>query len=197
MAEHFGRAKMVHTSVMYGDLALARDAARGLASGPEPGGLPPGSEPFILELREAAASAAMAQDFAGAALAAGWMARTCGECHQAQHVELKPGVSSRPEGPRELTAHMQRYRWAVDRMWEGVIGPSEASWAAALAVLESEPPDVTELVDRGVGYAAALAQRVPELAREGRSAGDVSPRSEVFGQLLAACADCHEQARDW
>lgn len=198
MAEHFSRAKLVHTSLIYGELELARQSARGLVGRPAPAGLAGAVTTHHDRLREAAIEVANATGFESASLGAGQMADACGACHAASGVGPRPRATTPPPARAEAIAvHMQRYKWAVDRMWESLIGESEPAWLAGLEVLSAEPPDLRELQDEEAGYTAALAARVAELATAGERLDDRRSRSQLFGQLLTACTDCHQAARRW
>ena len=84
---------------------------------------------------------------------------------------------------------MARHAWAVDRLWEGMIGPDDDRWAAGLDVLAATPLPFTPLTD-----APALAAGLRELARAqlaNRSATGLDDRARAYGEILVMCAACH------
>jgi len=76
---------------------------------------------------------------------------------------------------------------ATDRLWEGLIFPSDTSWSSGMDVLQDAPR-----LDSDVADVAAAARHLRELARTGRSAG-LEQRGAVFAHVLTTCAGCHER----
>jgi cytochrome c556 len=120
----------------------------------------------------------------------GRMGVACGSCHTALDAGVNYPIVEPPASSPAPQAHMQRHAWAVDRLWEGLAAPSDASWRAGAGALTHMP------VDFGTNdQANRLAQRVHELSAKASSATQPKARAEVYGQLLETCALCHGALR--
>ena len=198
MYGHFGHASEVQNAMIQGDLDAVRAPAQWLAEHDAMDGLPKGSDAYLGQLRQAAAQAVDAPDLPTAAKATAAIARACGACHGRYDVgpRFTPGAGPPAEGA-SVSAHMIRHVWAADRMWEGLIGPSEASWAAGARGLSEaplEPQEVTDDAER-VPAASELAHSVHDLgARAQRTTGGAA-RAEIYGELLTSCSSCHSLVR--
>ena len=91
-------------------------------------------------------------------------------------------------------ASMRRHQWAMDRLWDALVVPSDDAWnAGALALAEA--PLVPEQLTPSKSPAprvAELAQTVHDLGLKAASADRGDARAEVYGELLATCAECHK-----
>jgi len=90
---------------------------------------------------------------------------------------------------------MQRHQWAMDRLWEGLIGPSDAAWNRGTAMLSEEPLHAAD-VSAGVTADEAdalesIAREIHELGAAGARLTGLNDRSQVYGRILGLCADCH------
>jgi hypothetical protein len=140
-----------------------------------------------------------AEDIEAAARAAAGLADTCGDCHAAVALDAPftppsppPAITSRD--PRQ---RMRRHQWAADRMWEAMVGHSDAAWTAAAAALADPalaradfPPEVEVDADPEV-----VAQRLQALGASAARVSGWDDRAAVYGQFLATCAVCHEDGR--
>lgn len=86
---------------------------------------------------------------------------------------------------------MQRHQWAADRLWEGLIGPSDAAWSRGIRMLAEAPLHGTEPSWDTASDGDELARRVHELGSEAASALLPHARATVYGEMLGLCADCH------
>jgi hypothetical protein len=84
---------------------------------------------------------------------------------------------------------MNRHVWALDRMWEGLIAPSDAAWRAGAVALADAP---LHFSGQSNEQANQLAAKVHELAGSARSASSAKDRAGVYGELLQTCSLCHE-----
>jgi mono/diheme cytochrome c family protein len=193
MFEHFARAGVIQTAVIRADLEGVRPAARLLAEDEGAEGLPSASEPYLANFRQQAGTVAAAETLDDAAVAAARLFRSCGACHEA----LPGGPSftlgdSAPADPDPL-AHMSRHLWAVDRMWAGLVGPSEVAWAEGLESLQDDPLQAEELPG-GTAREDDVEEMAEQLHREAyyaKQAADWSSRTDAYGRILASCAGCH------
>jgi cytochrome c553 len=198
MYGHFGHASQVQSAVIAGDLEAVRSPAQWLAGHDEMAGLPQGAEPYLARLRRAAALAVDASDLSAAAAATADIGTACGACHGAFDVgpPFDPGVPPPDEGP-PVVGHMMRHVWAADRMWEGLIGPSDAAWTAGARGLSEAPFEPTEVTQNAELQPTArdLARRVHELGVKAERSSDPEARGEIYGRLLAVCSRCHQLVR--
>ena len=90
---------------------------------------------------------------------------------------------------------MVRHLWAADRMWEGLVGPSEAAWTAgAEAMAETQPAMAGALRASVSGQGAGVfLEELGLLAQEAKDARGIDARADVYGRLLGTCDRCHSQ----
>ena len=192
MQEHMQRVSQLKGAVIRGDLASLRRPATWLAQhepSPEASIL---YVPFILSMRGHASEILEAQDVRTAAGDVSAIATDCANCHIASEVNLDFGNAAEPPAWANMESHMQRHQWAMDRLWEGLVGPSDASWSRGIRMLAEAPLHGTEAVwEDSVADGDELARRVHELGREAATALLPHARAAVYGEMLGVCADCH------
>ena len=122
------------------------------------------------------------------------MARECGDCHAEQRHRpyFGPDIHAPAAPPPDsLGERMQQHMWAADRMWEGLTASVDAAWNAGASALArvpdhspaGEPPLPADFV------AQLIALR--DLGTRALASSTSKERAEVYGLLLASCADCH------
>ncbi len=199
MWQHFDRGDDVQELVRLGELERARGSARWLAQHSEPEGLPAGSAPYSNALRSSAQRVADAETVADAAVATGQLGGGCGTCHRAYGVGPRfDRVGTAPEISSVAAEQMARHGWAADRMWEGLVGPSDERWQAGAAVLSRAPLYQRFLVGRWDAYdnVQRLAEHVEQLGRRAQKAHDPAERAEIYGEFLGTCSSCHTLIRN-
>ncbi len=194
MQEHFAQAKAIQEAVINGDLEGLQSAAQWVANHQAAENLPEGWEPYVTKMQDAARQALAATEVAAAATAAATIAENCGSCHLA--VGARPLLVLGDEPPQDpaTVPHMLGHLWGADRMWEGLIVPSDVAWANGVAPLAGDPLQPESLSDH-TEYAddlQALAIRVHELAAAGRDAEGQEARAAIYGEFIATCAECHQ-----
>lgn len=195
---HYARGADVVTAVIDGDLERTRRAGRVLASEAASESLSSRQGPQIVELRREAIRIAEATDIPTAAAALGAMAKSCGDCHQARIANPQFIPAQVPiEGRNAIQTQMQLHRWAADRMWDGLVHPSDSAWAWGSRMLAMEPLYQFDVGLRigDMELAQRLAQRIYDLGRRARATTDPAARAELYGEFLATCASCHTVAR--
>jgi len=192
MQEHLQELTRIKSEIIRGNLDGVRQPATWLVQhepSPEASIL---YVPFILSMRGHASEILEADDILTAAADLGGIATDCANCHIASEVDVTFGAYDEPSSWADMNSHMQRHQWAIDRLWEGLIGPSDALWSLGARMLAEAPLHGTEAT---WDYAAAggdeLARRVHELGRQAATARLPHARATLFGELLGACADCH------
>jgi len=177
-----GRLEGVHREA--GEL-LARESGEGL---------PRDVAGHVEELRTYTALAARAPDVTSAASAVARAAAACGSCHRAMKRSLAyEALTGPPPGDTPVATRMLRHRWAADRLWDGLVGPSDDSWRAGASVLRDAPLFTDALTHDVQQYETVtkLAWTVHEIGARAGSARDQSARAALYGDLLGTCASCH------
>lgn len=144
-------------------------------------------------MRTAAAGLSGANDLNEASRDVAMVAKTCGDCHT---MFGRPGViveqaNARASGVRAL---MQRHQWAAERLWDGLVVPSDDAWRAG-AVALAEAPLAPEQLTPGKSpgpKVGELEQAVHQLGQAAANTERVDVRVGLYGQALATCAECHK-----
>jgi len=189
MYAHFGDVGLVQTAVIEGRLDDAREAARRVATSPIDQGLPPGSEPYMARLREQADRVAGAETLRRAAEATAEMAAACGNCHAELDRSAPFSLASTPPPAAPAAGHMLRHLWGADRLWEGLMGPSDELWSIGALALTDAPLGFDEAA--GTEVVESLARAVHDIGSRAEEALGPGDRAELYGRLLTTCADCH------
>lgn len=189
MRAHSSLVGQVQTALIRGDLEAAHDAGRRLAEHPEHPDMPQGIENPIEDVRAFSRSVSRATSIQDAARCAAEIGAACGRCHQA--AEVGPRLETRVMPPAGAAAgtHMLRHVWAADRLWEGLIAPSDRLWEAGAVALTEDPIFSPE--DAGGQEARVLAKEIHDLGVEARRLADPAMRSGIYGRILGTCARCH------
>ena len=193
MKVHHATGAAVRDAIVRGDLAGARAGFTALAGHPMPPGLPAGAAPLVAGFQGAARAGAAAQDPSAQAEALADTARACGGCHALVHARPTWDVPAAPPRDPGLRLHMARHAWAVERMYEGLVGPTAASWSQAAAILNDHPLDASALPpgqDLPPG-AEAAGRRLHALGAEALAAETPEARGALFAEALSTCATCH------
>ncbi len=189
MYVHHQQVGDIHNAVIHGDLGATRAPARALANARHKYG---SEADDSWDLMQAEARVILGQgQIADIARSLGRMGLACGTCHRALHEGpiMRPGDPPPPS--RSPGAHMERHEWALDRLWEGLVGPSEAAWAAGGGALAIEALNLGPPSNRPP-ETDLLAEQIHDLGEEARSTSDWKDRADVYGRLLQSCARCHE-----
>lgn len=193
MHEHWERITEIQAALIRGDLAAVREPAEYLAAHPTPAALPGQWEEYVGSMRAAARAAVEAKDFTAAATATSLMGNACGSCHMDNGIEVRFDISDPPGFETDTVSHMARHQWAADRMWEGIVGPSEVAWSRGIDAMLEAPLTPRELkggADQPEDV-KRMARRVHQLAGNGMMASDGNEKAEIYAEFLANCAACH------
>lgn len=194
MHGHLDRVVAVKAAVISGNLGGVYAPANWLAEHQEPAELSRKWRPFADGMRASARRAAEARDLTTAAAAVGQTGRYCGECHLASGFAVSFGYAKPPPADLDNTlTQMQRHLWASDRLWAGLIGPSDAAWesgAKMLAGVDLSVADITgdETLSPLVNN---IVQRLRTIGEQAAEAISADRRGELYGEFLSLCADCH------
>ena len=193
MWSHFLAAADIQAAVIRGDLDATKEAAAWMAEHDEPG-LPDGSEAFLRELQRASARVVDAKTIEAAGAATGRIAAACGSCHREYYPGMEPtGYVEPPPGEEgNVATHMARHAWAADRLWEGLVLPSNPAWEEGADAFAGIPLATDDLVFDNPEGVRALANRTHELGRRAGLETEPSLRARTYGELLSTCAACHQ-----
>jgi cytochrome c553 len=198
MHEHLDRITTIKSLIIMGNLDGVREPAIWLADHEAVPGLPTNFEPYVGLMRQYAREVNNATDLKSAAISVSSMARTCSNCHLVNGVEIEFGYDQVPAEWSDTVSHMQRHQWAADRLWEGLIGPSDTAWARGTDMLVDVPLHPDKVKDGaldGVDSEAIdqIARRIHVLGGQGTNAKTPTERSKLYGEMLGLCADCHRR----
>jgi hypothetical protein len=195
MAEHYAQALAMKQAAIGGDLNAYAKAAAWLAEHELSSSAPEVWRTHAAAMQEAAREARDAADLEAAAVALGRVGLACARCHDELGApEL--AVGEPPAAGSGSLPHMLRHQWAADRLWDGLMAPSDASWTKGAEAMADAPLTAAELApDQSAPHAVTtLAGVVHERASEARTQTGAG-RARAYGALIAACSDCHAQLR--
>jgi len=196
MKEHFAAVRVIQRAIVTARLEVARERARWIADHDEHSDLD-GWKPHVDGMRAAARELAAATDLETAARFTAKLGRRCAACHEARTAVVAFPWEPEPENVPGLTAQMKRHEWAAERLWEGIVGPSDQLWRSGAETLFAARLDVDVAAKRGdATEVKAAAARLHALADEARRTNDTPERAKLYGDLLSTCAGCHALARD-
>ncbi len=196
MHEHLARISMIKSFIIADNLDGVREPATWLAEHDSVPGLPENFEPYVELMRVYARQVVEALDLKSAADSVSRMARNCGNCHLVNNIELEFGFDTKPADLADSITHMQRHQWAADRLWEGLIGPSDVAWGRGTDMLVDVPLHSTDVMNDTTSEVDSdmidqIAHRVHLLGGQGTITRTPDGRSDLYAELLGLCADCH------
>jgi len=194
MHEHLTRISMIKSAIVAGNLEGVDEPASWLAEHETVAGLPKEFESYVIQMKSHARRVIDAQNLVSAAKSVSEMAKTCGNCHLVNEINLEFGDDRMPRmDVEDVVTHMQRHQWAMDRLWEGLIGPSDTAWHRGADMLIDAPllpSDVTTAVD-DVAEISNIARRIHALGGIGTETKTPDARSELYAEILGLCSRCH------
>jgi hypothetical protein len=193
MQVHFSQAMTVHEALIRGDLLAVTEPAIWLATHEAPSSMPPGSAPFVAQIKRAARRTADTSSMLDAALGAADMLKTCGDCHRAVGTMPAPQIQPPSTEVQGVVGHMLAHQQALDQMLQGLIVPSSASWRSGAEALRTAPlrPNTLPRDPKLSSAIVASEKRIHELASQASRVEDSGARAVFYGQILSRCADCH------
>ena len=190
MHERFSALSRAQQALMFSDLDHVHAEAKTLATLDEPEVLAQW-KPHFAAIRERAAILGESADPIAASHAIAEVARRCASCHQGTHAKLTWTDPAPPAPSARLATVMASHQWAAARMWEGLIGPSDARWLDGAKRLADAPIAIT-----AESSVLGIADDVAKVHAFARRAPDAKDRAQLYGDLLATCAHCHAVIRD-
>ena len=192
MHDHFSAIRKIERAIVQGDTKAAEEQATWLASH-DPSAEISTHQEQLDSLRTAAQAVASSTSLEQSAKAAAALASECGACHLATTSIASFEWTELPAAGDKVVDRMLRHQWAMDRLWEGLVGPSEMSWSDGAAVLAAEPMEFpAEFSEAKRSAGTALLAKVQSLAKRAQTADGLSARAEIYGDLLNTCSGCHK-----
>ena len=177
----------IQTAIIQGNLDRAKEAAAWLADQHPVTPAPAGSPTHRSDLGRSAQFIVRAEDLSTAAAETGRIGAACGNCHIATGGGPRFDLQTSPPGGDSQGATMVRHLWAADRMWEGLVGPSNEAWLAGARALSAS----LSLASGTVRGPDELLREVGGLAAEAEETEGQPARAEVYGRIIATCSQCH------
>ncbi len=193
MHRNLARTVDIQTGVVQGDLEKAQKAAVWLVGREDQMAFSGEGKEYQSAMLHIARRISETEDLSEVALQTGQLAGSCGACHQALGGGPRFAVgTSAPDGDSQ-EALMVRHLWAADRMWEGLVGPSDEAWeAGARAISETQPALArAHRASTSAEGTGDLLQEVNLLSKEAMEATGLESRANVYGRLLTTCNQCH------
>jgi len=193
MHRNLSRTVDIQTGFIEGDFERSREAASWLVNRESPTSFPTAAQEYQEEMLGTAALIAEARNVETMATQVGRLAAACGSCHRALNGGPRFVVGSdAPEGGTQ-EAHMLRHIWATDRMWEGLVGPSEDAWLAGAQALALTEPSLAQAFRASIppSELEGFLREVNVLATEALEATGQDARADVHGRVLYTCTRCH------
>lgn len=131
----------------------------------------------------------------GAAALVADIGLACGSCHRVAGGPKLTLGSPPPAADTSVKTRMKRHIWAVERLWEGVYAPSDASWKAGVDALAGDQFP-KEVLDKGGVHARSAATRFTTLVAGAGTKKKAEERGALYASLLGTCSSCHLTARE-
>jgi cytochrome c553 len=194
MRAHFKDALLIREAVIAGTPEQAANPATVLALIEDLDTLPPGWRDFVARMQQDARRITDSTSSAQAAAAAADLGVACGLCHQ-QHGGPKAAVESPPTEGTQLEARMKRHVWAADRLWEGLMIPSNDAWIAGTKALSTSPFPPEVLKEGGVN-ARSAASEFAKIVGRAPTKKKLEERAALYAELLVTCGNCHRAMKE-
>lgn len=194
MHTRFEASRRLEQAIAFGDLERAHVEARTIADLAEPEMLKEW-QPYVENTRAAARQIMETKDLVAAAKLTASLGRTCAKCHEIGLVVLPKDPP--PAAGTKLLSQMSSHQWAIRRMWEGLVAPSQERWLDGARKLADAP--LTIVAQGDVPPDLAISDDVSRLrlyAKRAMIAKAPDERVELYGDLLATCVRCHAKIRD-
>lgn len=193
MHAEFGAVEDARAAAVAGDVEGVRSAARAISERGSVEGIPSDARPYLTELRRTARAIETEPVAAEAIQGTAMLPSRCGACHQEVGADVE-SLISRGSRPAAEAGHAMRMNWALQRLWDGLMVPSDVAWRAG----------ANALVDRGAfgpGLRGSLADpsradqalgRLENLSLAAEGAVGSEGRTDVLGEVLLTCSGCHQ-----
>lgn len=191
MHASWAQATEARDRVIAGDLEGARAAGRALADAGPDSELPEAWRPAAAAITAKATALGSASTLAEAATAVGEIGATCGECHRA--TGGGPDLEGEDIPPQRWSAgeNMRLHAWGSQWMWLGLVSGADSAWDRGGISFDEQPLDLRWDEKPPADGRQQLEELVYVLAGRAVDVTELPERGELYGQLVATCAQCH------
>jgi hypothetical protein len=195
MQEHFTQVGDARDALIAGDLEAAKKPAAWILEHEAAKQIPEEWQPHVDAMKQAAEAASTSETVEDACMTVADMAHSCGECHSAMSVAVSLETPAEPEPAEgeEQAPHMVRHAWAAERMWDGLVAPSEELWVKGAQAFGEEALAPDELGDKASKSVVKLSKKVHELAAKAVEVKDRKEQAVLYAELLGSCYTCHKE----
>ena len=196
MHRQFSRTVDIQTGVVQSDLERAKEAGAWLVAQNEGSPTSAGTAEYRETMLGHASAIAEAQDLMTVATRMGGLAASCGSCHIATGGGPLFVLGSEPPEGNSRGAQMTLHLWAADRMWEGLVGPSDEAWKAGTEALADLAPNLGWALEMSASpdRAGEILGELTRLATGAVETEGQGARGETYGRILETCRNCHSLA---
>jgi hypothetical protein len=196
MKGHFEAVREIERALVAGDLTKAKERSEWLSDNVAQKDIEDWG-PHLDAVRNAAKALVDSETIEDATKRAAQLGAECANCHVTLTAITSFEWQELPRDQGEARSNMQRHQWATDRLWEGLVGPSDDLWLKGAEVLIDAPLGIKTLTkDQKVASDVdAYAAKVHGLGSKAQGLMDRSARTELYGELLATCSACHALTR--
>jgi cytochrome c553 len=196
MKAHFVRALKLQDAVLAGNLAEAKAQSLWMETH-DKADAPAGWQPYLAVFQAKAKVVADATSIDVAAAAVSQIAAACGDCHAANNATPKIGGAPIFEKVASVKQHMAGQIEALDKLWAGLVVPSDRAWGEGAALLANVAVTQKALIKEGLDKAESATVLAETLHQLSAKAGKASKadRSQVYAELLTTCVACHAAVR--
>lgn len=184
MSEHYMDVWAIKDAIVDGEVDTVAELAERLADREREADHPASWRPHVRHVVDHAEALVDTAPLDVAAAVVAELGGACGGCHRDLAIEVAFDDTVEPEPDDTAAGLMRRHQWAVDRMWEGLVGPSDWAWTHGASLI-AEAPGCAESPD------APGCAEIATLGPDASAATDATSRVEVYGKLLGTCAACH------
>jgi len=197
MQEHFTQVGEARDALIAGDLEAAKKPATWILEHAAAKQIPEQWQTHVDAMRQAAEAASTSETVEDACLTIADMAYGCGECHSAMSVTVSLETPPEPAEGEDTAVHMLHHAWAAERMWEGLVAPSEELWLKGAQAFGGQALESDELTpgDKAPKTVVTLSKKVHELAAKATNVKDRKEQVVLYAELLGSCYTCHEELR--
>ncbi len=188
---HYLKVNQIHDAVVKGDLDVAKATAKWIVENTVKDEMPIKWRPNVPPVVDAATDVVEATDLETASKGLAELGNACGKCHAAMGIEMEIPDKAPPPEADDAAAHMKRHQWGVQRMWEGLVAPSDDAWTRGAKALAEAPLEVTSDTAAEKKEGQGIADQVHGLGTAALGQTVPDERASTYGQLIYTCSKCH------
>jgi hypothetical protein len=197
MGKHFEAVRDVQKAVVHNNLDAAKQSAKWIAEHKGHDAIEQWAG-HIEVMRDAATNLQEAADIPAAAKLAADLAGQCASCHESLTAIATFEWTEKPKAVEgDIKSHMAMHQWGAERLWEGIVGPSDSHWLDGAEAFANDPLHAGEIKkgEQVPKEVEDLAKKIHELGAKAKTLSTTEERVQLYGEMLTTCAGCHAQTR--